>query len=134
VRADRPFEDPLPPEAADLDAVVMNIIYHDIVNTKTDRAAMNRRIFAALRPGGTFTVIDTSAPAGSGVSSAKTFHRIDEQVVRDEVTKAGFELAAVGTFLKNPTDARDWDASPSAATKAGRRGTSDRFVLRFVRR
>jgi Ser/Thr protein kinase RdoA (MazF antagonist) len=30
-----------------------------------------------------------------------------------------------------PPDARDWDASPMAA--AERRGTSDRFVLRFVK-
>jgi predicted methyltransferase len=33
--------------------------------------------------------------------------------------------------LRNPDDFRDWNASP---TKAGeRRGTSDRFVLKFVK-
>jgi len=133
VANERPFQDPFPPEAKDLDAVLINIIYHDVVNTKTDRAVMNKHVFDALRPGGEYVVVDTSAPAGSGVSAAKKLHRIDEQVVKDEITKAGFELAATGSFLKNPDDKRDWDASPGAATKSGKRGTSDRFVFRFVR-
>jgi predicted methyltransferase len=31
--------------------------------------------------------------------------------------------------MRNPADARDWNDSPSAA--AERRGSSDRFVLKF---
>src|SRR5439155_24279822 len=30
-------------------------------------------------------------------------------------------------------DTRDWNSSPGAAEKAGKRGTSDRFALKFVR-
>src|SRR5436190_1653332 len=52
VRAEIPFDDPVPPEAKDLDLVVMNVIYHDIVNMPVDRARMNKIIFNALRPGG----------------------------------------------------------------------------------
>ena len=52
-------------------------------------------------------------------------------MVRDEITAAGFVLDAEASFLRNPSDARDWNDSPSAA--AERRGTSDRFVLRFVK-
>ena len=59
--------------------------------------------------------------------------RIDEKVVKDEVQKAGFQLAGQGDFLRNPADPRDWNASPNAATQAGKRGTSDRFALRFVK-
>ncbi|HEX9577875.1 MAG TPA: M1 family aminopeptidase, partial [Myxococcales bacterium] len=131
VRVDRDAEDPLPPEAKNLDAVVMNVFYHDIANTKTDRVRMNRNIFNALQPGGAYVVVDSSTPAGSGVSATSTLHRIDEQVVRDEVQKAGFKLAAEGNFLRNPQDTRDWNSSPRAA--AERRGTSDRFALKFVR-
>jgi predicted methyltransferase len=61
----------------------------------------------------------------------KTFHRIEETVVRQEVERAGFKLRAVGDFLRNPADTHDWNDSPSAA--GPRRGTSDRFVLDFVK-
>jgi predicted methyltransferase len=131
VRADREFDDPLPPQARGLDLVVMNALYHDTVWMKTDRARMDRAILEALRPGGAFVVIDSSARPGAGVADAQTLHRIDEQVVRDEVEAAGFRLAAEGSFLRNPADPRDWNSSPRAA--AERRGMSDRFALRFVK-
>ena len=43
---DREFESPLPPEAHDLDAVVMVLFYHDLYWMGVDRAAMNRAIRA----------------------------------------------------------------------------------------
>ncbi|TMA26000.1 MAG: M1 family peptidase [Deltaproteobacteria bacterium] len=131
VRVERDFDDPLPPEARNLDAVIINVIYHDVVNTKLNRMKMNRAVFNALQPGGTYVVIDSSAQAGSGVSATNTLHRIDEQVVRDEVQSAGFKLLGEGSFLRNPQDTRDWNSSPRAA--AEKRGTSDRFALKFVR-
>ena len=131
VRVDREFADPLPPEAQGIDLVVMNVVYHDLVAMSVDRARMNQAIFAALRPGGAFVVIDSSARPGSGTQDSPTLHRIDEQVVRTEVQAAGFRVAAEGDFLRNPNDSRDWNSSPRAAGE--RRGTSDRFVLRFVK-
>ncbi|MCM2334132.1 MAG: SAM-dependent methyltransferase [Anaeromyxobacteraceae bacterium] len=133
VRVDREFDAPLPPEASGLDAVVMNVIYHDTIWLEVDRAAMNRAIFAALRPGGAFVIVDSSARPGSGAADVKTLHRVDEALVRAEVEAAGFRLVAEGPFLRNPDDARDWNAAPPAAAASGKRGTSDRFVLRFVR-
>jgi len=53
--------------------------------------------------------------------------------VRAEVEAAGFKFAASADFLRNPADARDWNASPGAAEKAGKRGQADRFVLKFVK-
>ena len=133
VRAEVPFDDPVPPEAKDLDLVVMNVIYHDIVNMPVDRARMNKIIFNALRPGGVYVVIDSSAKDGSGLSATQTLHRIDESVVKEEVQRAGFRLASEGSFLRNPDDPRDWNASPNAAAKLGKRGQSDRFALKFIR-
>jgi len=133
VRADVPFDDPVPPDARDLDLAVMNVIYHDVVNMPVDRARMNKAIFDALRPGGAYVVIDSSAKEGTGLAETKTLHRIDESVVRDEVQSAGFRLESESEFLRNPADARDWNASLPAAEKAGKRGTSDRFELRFVK-
>ncbi|HEY4771306.1 MAG TPA: SAM-dependent methyltransferase [Myxococcales bacterium] len=133
VRADVPFQEPVPAEAKDLDLAVINVIYHDVANMPVDRERMNKVIFDALRPGGVYVVIDSSAKDGTGLSETKTLHRIDESVVRDEVQKAGFRLEGEGTFLRNPYDPRDWNSQPGPATKEGKRGTSDRFALRFVK-
>src|SRR5439155_6151130 len=60
VRVDRELEDPFPPDAKDLDVVVMNMFYHDTFWMKTDRTKMNAAVFAALKKGGVFVVIDHS--------------------------------------------------------------------------
>ncbi len=131
VRVDRELDDPLPDEARNLDVVLMMFTYHDTVWLKVDRAKMNAGVFRALKPGGVFGVIDHSAREGSGLEDVQTLHRIDEKSVRDEVTAAGFKLVADAGFFRNAEDARDWNASP---TKSGdKRGTSDRFVLKFVK-
>ncbi len=131
VRVDREFDAPLPAEATKLDAVVNVLLYHDTVWMKTDRAAMNRAIYTALRPGGVYVIVDHSGKAGSGVTEVETLHRIEETVVRREVEAAGFKLVADADFLRNPADTRDWNASPRTAGE--RRGTSDRFVLKFAK-
>ncbi|KYF67282.1 SAM-dependent methyltransferase, partial [Sorangium cellulosum] len=131
VRVDRELDDPLPPEARDLDAVFLILFYHDAVWLEVDRAAMNRAIFRALKPGGVFAIIDHSGRDGTGVAEVKTLHRIEQKVVREEVERAGFRLEAEAAFLRSPTDTRDWNASPMVA--GDKRGTSDRFVLKFVK-
>lgn len=131
VRVDREFDSPLPPEAKGLDAVLMVLFYHDTVWLKTDRAQMNRAIFDALKPGGVFLVVDHSAAPGRALDDVQTLHRIEESLVIAEIEQAGFRLDARGEFLRNPDDSRDWNSSPTAAGE--RRGTSDRFVLRFVK-
>ncbi|HMI94491.1 MAG TPA: SAM-dependent methyltransferase [Polyangiales bacterium] len=131
VRVDRELEDPLPPEAKDLDAVFNVLIYHDLFWSKVDRAKMNAAIFAALKPGGAYVVIDHSGRTGSGSSEVMTLHRIEESTVRADIEAAGFKLESEGQFLRNPQDTRDWNDSPMAAKE--RRGSSDRFVLKFVK-
>jgi predicted methyltransferase len=129
VRVDRDFDDPLPTDVRDLDVVLINLFYHDTVWMGVDRARMNRAVYAALRPGGAYVVVDHSGKLGSGTTETQTLHRIEESVVRKEVEAAGFRLATTADFLRNPEDRRDWSASPRTAGE--RRGTSDRFVLRF---
>ena len=131
VRVEREFDNPLPPEAQNLDAVFVVLFYHDMVWMGADRDKMNRAVLGALKPGAEYIVVDHSAKDGSGVSDVKTLHRIEERVVVEEVTRAGFRLAAVGDFLRNRSDSRDWNDSPTSA--GNRRGTSDRFVLKFVK-
>jgi predicted methyltransferase len=131
VRLDREFDDPFPPDVKGLDAVISILFYHDTVWLGVDRDKMNRAAFAALRSGGIYGIVDHSSAPNRGVADVKTLHRIDEAFVKAEVMKAGFKLEDQAGFLKNPADARDWNDAPSAA--AEKRGTSDRFVLKFVK-
>ena len=132
-RLDRELDDPFPSSLeGTLDVVVSNAIYHDTVWLKTDREKMNRAVYWALKTGGKYIVCDSSAKKGTGLNDVQTLHRIEETVVRSEVDRAGFSLEAEGNFLRNASDARDWNASPGEAGE--KRGTSDRFCLRFVRR
>jgi predicted methyltransferase len=122
----RPFEDPVPPDAPKLDLVTLVNNYHDIVYQPIDRAKMNQRLYAALKPGGRFVIVDHSAKAGAGTSVARSLHRIDRDGVVAEVTQAGFVLEAEGAFLRNPSDTRE------ASSNDGRINT-DKFALRFVK-
>jgi len=122
----RPFDDPVPPEAAPLDLVTLILNYHDISYLPVDRDAMNRKLFAALKPGGRYVIVDHSALPGAGITAGKTLHRIEEALVIEEVRRAGFVLDAEGAFMRNPADARD--ASSNQA-----KPPSDKFVLRFVK-
>jgi predicted methyltransferase len=131
VRVDREFDDPFPPEARDLDVVYVVLFYHDTVWMGANRDRMNHAVFEALRPGGFYVIVDHSARPGSGTADVQTLHRIDEAFVIAEVERAGFKLHAVGDFLRNAADKRDWNASPRTAGE--RRGTSDRFALQFVK-
>ena len=131
VMVEQPAETPFPADAKNLDAVICVLNYHDYVWLKVDRAKLNAAVFAALKPGGVYGIVDHSAAKGSGLTVVETLHRIDEDNVKQEITAAGFKLDAESDVLRNPDDARDWNDSPRAA--AEKRGTSDRFVLRFVK-
>ncbi len=85
---------------------------------------MNRKLFAALKPGGMLVIADHSAKAGSEISVGKTLHRIDEGMLRREVEAAGFKLVAEGNFWRNPQDARDFSTQQPT-------GPVDNFVLKF---
>src|SRR5262245_22406074 len=64
----RPFDDPLPSDVHDLDLITFLFFYHDTTYMTVDRAEMNRKLYAALKPGGTLVIADHSARAGDGVS------------------------------------------------------------------
>jgi predicted methyltransferase len=131
VMVEQPADKPFPPDAKNLDAVICILNYHDLVWQKVDRAKMNKAVFAALKPGGVYAIVDHSAKQGTGLSDVQTLHRIDEDAVKKEILAAGFKLDAESDLLRNAEDARDWNPSPSKAGE--KRGTSDRFTLRFVK-
>jgi predicted methyltransferase len=120
----RPFDDPLPPDVRDLDLVTFFFFYHDTTYMDVDRAAMNRKLYAALKPGGLLVIADHSARPGDGATVGKTFHRIEESVLRREVEAAGFKLVAEADFLRHPEDTRDFNVNRPT-------GPVDEFVLKF---
>lgn len=124
----QPFEHPVPPEVApgSLDLVTLMFNYHDLGHLGTDRAQMNRAVFAALKPGGLFVIADHSGRPGTGISESGTLHRIEESFLRAEVEQAGFKFAGEGFFLRNPADPRDRNTPEPPMPK-------DDFVLKFVK-
>ncbi len=122
----RPFEDPVPEQTPPLDLITLVNNYHDITYLPVDRDKMNQRLFAALKSGGRFVVVDHSAKAGADISSGKTLHRIDQAIVIAEVRKAGFVLEAEGDFLRDPADTREVSSGDAKIP-------TDKFALRFVK-
>ena len=118
----------MPPELADgkLDLVTLMFNYHDLGFLGVDRAAMNKAVFKALKPGGFFVIADHSGRPGTGISESGTLHRVEEAFLRKEVEAAGFKLAAEGTFLRNPNDPRDKNTPDPPMPK-------DEFFLKFVK-
>jgi predicted methyltransferase len=120
----RPFDDPLPAEVGELDLITFFFFYHDTTYMAVDRAAMNKKLFAALKPGAFLVIADHSAKAGAGTSVGKTLHRIEESALKSEVEAAGFKLVAGADFLRHPEDPRD---EPIFRPKV----PVDEFVLKF---
>ena len=126
MRIDGPVDEIALPSDGLLDAAMIVLAYHDLWLTDEDRDELNRRVFAALRPGGTYGIIDHSAAEGAGTSVIESLHRIEESVIVEEIARAGFELGARGDFLANPDDDHSLRVFDPAI-----RGRTDRFVLRF---
>ena len=120
----RPFDDPLPSDVRDLDLITFLFFYHDTTYMEVDRAAMNKKLYAALKSGGVLVIADHSARPGEGVSVGKTLHRIEESTLRREVEAAGFKLVATGDFWRHPEESRDFTTTRPT-------GPVDEFVLKF---
>ena len=121
---DGPFDKLALPQDGSLNFVLLHLDYHEI--TGDVRGAMNKRIFGALKPGGSYGVVDHSAKDGVGDSEAKTLHRMDKLLVIKEASSVGFRLAEEGKMLSRADDTRDFSVIKI-------RDKSDRFVLKFVK-
>src|ERR1700747_804745 len=120
----QPFDDPIPPGVHDLDFITFLFYYHDTTYMAVDRAQMNRKLFAALKPGGSLVIADHSALPSQGTSVGKTLHRIERATLRQEVEAAGFKLVSTGDFWRNPNDSHDFPSfKPDMPV--------DNFVLKF---
>jgi predicted methyltransferase len=126
VPSDEPIATPLP---SGLDAVFIRQNYHDLYDKfmgPADVPAFNKAVFAALKPGGVYVILDHTAAAGSGISATDTLHRIDPARVKADVLAAGFKFDGSSSILANPSD----DHSKGVFDPAVR-GHTDQFLYRF---
>jgi predicted methyltransferase len=118
-----------PPSSVDVVWTAQN--YHDFHGAKSPKgtaAVVNQAAFSALKPGGRYLVIEHKAVAGSGSRDVDTLHRIDIQLVKDEVKAAGFVLEEESEVLANPADDRSKSVFDPEI-----RGRTDQVALRFVK-
>ncbi|MBI3437132.1 MAG: class I SAM-dependent methyltransferase [Proteobacteria bacterium] len=111
-----------------LDTIFISQIYHDfhLQALNLDVPALNRMLFAHLKPGGDLVIIDHAAVNGSDLSVTDSLHRIDQATLRREVEAAGFVFEAESQVLRNPADNRT-----ERVFDADIRGRTDQFVMRF---
>ena len=95
--------------------------YHDLGHLGVDRAAMNRAVFRALKPGGLYVIADHAGRPGTGISESGTLHRIEEAFLRQEVEAAGFKLLEEGRF---PAQSRTIPGTRTRRTRRSRRTNS----------
>ena len=122
----QPTNLPTVPAPVNLFWTVQN--YHDVANIDGEAGMMafNKAVFAALKPGGTYVVIDHAAESGSGLRDTKTLHRIDPAAAKAEITAAGFVFVGESPALRNPAD----DHSKKVFDPAIR-GRTDQFIYKF---
>jgi predicted methyltransferase len=123
-----PLGDFVTPQKVDL--VWTSDNYHDMHNAQyaMDPNKVNKAVFASLKPGGIYLVVDHRAVKGAGAGVTETLHRQDEDIAKKEIEAAGFKLVAESKILTNPSD----DDS-KRVFEQGEHDHTDQFVLKFVK-
>ncbi len=114
------------PEPVDIIWTAQN--YHDLhlARLKIDVPLAVKGLFDALKPGGVLIIVDHVAADGSGLDVPDKLHRINMDIVKQEVTAAGFVYEDESPVLRNPADDHTKGVfDPSL------RGHTDQFVFRF---
>jgi predicted methyltransferase len=99
---------------------------HDRLTSTSGMVAFNKTIFAMLKPGGVYIVIDHAAGANPPADVTSKLHRIDPATVKAEVLAAGFTLEGESDALRNPADDHTLIVFDPKI-----RGKTDQFVLKF---
>ncbi|QNH13034.1 class I SAM-dependent methyltransferase [Xanthomonas sp. SI] len=115
------------------DVLWLHLFYHDlhtalIQSRGATAARFNRAVYARLRPGGSYVIVDHAAAVGAGTREASSLHRIEPASVREEVEAAGFVLEAETGLLANRDDPHSVKVFDPLV-----KGETDRFAYRFVK-
>lgn len=112
-----------------LDAIITVQNYHDLHLSAWPAGtaeAVGKRLYNALKPGGTLLVVDHVGPADPGFAVPGKLHRIDPAAARAEIEKAGFRFVGESKLLADPADPHDKNVFDPAI-----RGKTDQFVFLF---
>ena len=91
------------------------------------RAALNKAVYDALKPGGIYGILDHTRRHMES-DSAENRRRMDPVLVIKEVQAAGFELLDYSTVHFTPDDELRYEVGRKTVT-----GNTDRFMLKFVK-
>jgi predicted methyltransferase len=115
------------PEPLDIFWIGQN--YHDLLADfmgPVDIARFNKAVYAALKPGGYYVILDHVAAPGSPADVTDSLHRIEPALVRKQVEAAGFEYVGASQALANSSDPHTAGVfDPSI------RGRTDQFLFKF---
>ena len=107
----------------DADLVLTFRNYHNL--TPSARASLNRAVFAAVRSGGHYGILDHTRRHNEPETS-ENWRRMDPVLVIKEVQAAGFVLEDFAGIHYTPDDELRYEVGRKSVT-----GNTDRFVLRF---
>ena len=131
---------PVAPNSVDLVVTFRNL--HNWLAKPDAAPAMLKAIYASLKPGGTFGIVDHRADPNAVVDPAAKLGYVNEHYAIELIQQAGFEYVGASEINANPRDTRDyeqgvWTLPPTyrLGDKDRERytaiGESDRFTLRF---
>jgi predicted methyltransferase len=106
-----------------VDIVWTSANYHDMVNAETAEGLrpFNESVFRALRPGGLYFILDHASAPGAGYTTTESLHRIDPEVIKQEMAAVGFVFEGESNVLIRPEDDRTTHSSFSTS----------QFMLKF---
>jgi len=90
--------------AGSLDVVFTMDSYHEWV----DYDAMLDHLYAALKPGGIFGLIDGDTAAGKSRDDYHSMHRMPEQMERGDLTRHGFRFVRSKPGFTRPSDGKTY--------------------------
>lgn len=112
-----------------LDAIVTVQNWHDLhlkMAPPGTAAAIAKKLYDSLKPGGVLLVIDHVANTDPGFTVPQTLHRIDPAAARAEIEGAGFKFEGELPLLRNPADPHTALVFDPAI-----RGKTDQFIYKF---
>ena len=128
-----PFEAPNLPRKA-FDFALINLDYHDVYWESAERKiprmdpnAWLKTLYAAMKPGGIVGVVDhVASPNADTRATVDKLHRIDPRIIQADFKRAGFQLVATSSLLRNPADDHSLLVFDPKI-----RGKTDRAVFKF---
>lgn len=112
-----------------VDTIITVQNWHDLHNPMAPAGTAEgiaKQLYAMLKPGGTFVIVDHAAAAGADLATQQKLHRIDPATARAEIERAGFVFDGESKAWASAADPKT-----ALVFDAGIRGKTDQFAYRF---